>query len=320
MNATRLAGSAVLIVLAGLAQAQEYPNRPIRLILANAPGSSIDTTARILTARMGEIIGQPIVVENRDGAAGAIGMEAGKNSKPDGYTLVCASSSAMTVLPAIRKNLPYDPVNDFTYIANFAVFPNVLVVNPELPVKNVRDLIDYARANPGKVNMASAGVGSTSHLAGTILAQMGKFDALHVPHKGGGPSVASVVGGQTHFTFAPAPAAMSQVKAGRLRVLAHSLPARSKMLGDMPAVNETLPGYDYTTWSGLLGPKGMPQPMADRVIAALRKTLTIPAVAEGLAAQGAETLVITGEDYRKYIAQDLVATAKFVQMAGLKQE
>src|SRR3954464_9909791 len=171
------------------AGAQEYPARPIRLILANAPGSSIDTMARILTVRMTDTLGQPGIVENRGGAAGAIGMEAGKNAKPDGYTLVCASSSAMTVLPAIRKNLPYDPVNDFAYISNFAIFPNVLVVNPQMPVKSVKELVDYARANPGKINMASAGVGSTSHLAGVILTQLGNFEALHVPHKGGGPSV-----------------------------------------------------------------------------------------------------------------------------------
>ena len=312
--------AATVVLMSAAAQAQDYPNRPIRLILANAPGSSIDTMARIITTRMGEVMGQAVVVENRDGAAGAIGMEAGKNAKPDGYTLVCASSSAMTVLPALRKNLPYDPVNDFSYISNFAVFPNVLVVNPSLPINNVRELVEYAKANPGKMNMASAGVGSTSHLAGTILAQMGKFEALHVPHKGGGPSVASVVAGQTHFTFAPAPAAMSQVKAGRLRAIAHSLPARSKMLGDMPAVNEALPGYDYSTWAGLLAPKGLPKPMQDRLFAALQKTLGIPAVLEGLTAQGAEILLIQGEEYRKFIQADLVATAKFVQAAGLQAE
>ncbi len=320
MKALRRFLPAMLVLAAALAQAQDYPNRPLRLILANSPGSSIDTMARIITTRMGEVLGQAVVVENRDGAGGAIGMEAGKNGKPDGYTLVCASSSAMTVLPALRKNLPYDPVNDFTYISNFAIFPNVLVVNPALPINNVRELVEYARANPGKINMASAGVGSTSHLAGTILAQMGKFDALHVPHKGGGPSVGSVVAGQTHFTFAPAPAAMSQVKAGRLRAIAHSLPARSKMLGDMPAVNETLPGYDYSTWQGLLAPKDLPKPIQDRLFAALQKTLAIPAVLDGMAAQGAEVLIIPGEEYRKFIQQDLIATAKFVQAAGLKAE
>jgi tripartite-type tricarboxylate transporter receptor subunit TctC len=311
---------ALFIPLATVAQEGPYPSRPIRLILANAPGSSIDTMARILTVRMGETLGQPLVVENRDGAAGAIGMEAGKNARPDGYTLVCASSSAMTVLPAIRKNIPYDPVNDFAYIGNFAIFPNVLVVNPQMPVRNVKELVEFARANKGKVNMASAGVGSTSHLAGVILTQMGGFEALHVPHKGGGPSVASVVAGETHFTFAPAPAAMSQVKAGRLRAIGHSLPSRSAMLGDMPAVNETLPGYDYSTWAGMLAPKGTPQPLLDRVLAALEKTTELPAVREGFAAQGAEISVIRGEAYRKYVAQDLVNTAKFVQAAGLKAE
>jgi tripartite-type tricarboxylate transporter receptor subunit TctC len=311
---------ALLVSAGAIAQEAAYPSRPVRLILANAPGSSIDTMARILTTRMGEAFGQPIVVENRDGAAGAIGMEAGKNARPDGYTLVCASSSAMTVLPAIRKNLTYDPVNDFSYISNFAIFPNVLVVNPQLPVRNVKELVDYARANPGKINMASAGVGATSHLAGVILTQLGKFEALHVPHKGGGPSVASVVAGETHFTFAPAPAAMSQVKAGRLRAIGHSMPARSPMLGEIPAVNETLPGYEYSTWAGLLGPKGLPAQVSARVLSALEKTLELPAVKEGFLAQGAEITMIRGEQYRKYIQDDVLATARFVQAAGLKAE
>ena len=300
--------------------AKDYPSRPIRLILANAPGSSIDTMSRIITSRMGEALGQPIVIENRDGASGAIGMEAGKNAKPDGYTLVCASTSAMTVLPSLRKDLPYDPLNDFAYISNFAIFPNVLVVNPELPIRNVKELIEYARANPGKINMASAGVGATSHLAGVMLTSMGHFEALHVPHKGGGPSVASVVAGQTHFTFAPAPAAMSQVKAGRLRAIAHSLAARSPMLGDMPAVAETLPGYDYSTWAGMLAPKGTPRPILDKVFAALVKTVNIPAVKDSLAAQGAEVSIIAGEEFRKFIQRDLVNTARIVQSAGLKPE
>jgi tripartite-type tricarboxylate transporter receptor subunit TctC len=315
------AALAALALLASFAAgSQEYPARPVRLILANAPGSSIDTMARILTVRMTDTLGQAVIVENRDGAAGAIGMEAGKNAKPDGYTLVCASSSAMTVLPAIRANLPYDPVNDFAYITNFAIFPNVLVVNPQLPVKTVKELVEYAKANPAKLNMASAGVGSTSHLAGVILSQLGGFEALHVPHKGGGPSVGSVVAGETHFTFAPAPAAMSQVKAGRLRAIAHSLPARSAMLADIPPVNETLPGYDYSTWAGMLAPRGTPKPMLDRVLASIEKTVEIPAVREGLAAQGADIALIRGEEYRKFVQQDIVNTARFVKAAGLKQE
>jgi tripartite-type tricarboxylate transporter receptor subunit TctC len=153
-----------------------------------------------------------------------------------------------------------------------------------------------------------------------VLSQLGGFDALHVPHKGGGPSVASVVAGQTHFTFAPAPAAMSQVKAGRLRAIGQSLSGRTPMLGDIPAVKETLPGYEYSTWAGMVAPKGTPKIVLDRVHAALVKTVTQPVVIEAFSAQGAEIAIIPGEEYRKYVAQDVVNTLKFVQAAGLKQE
>ena len=245
----------MLALFSGLAAAQDYPNRPIRLILANAPGSSIDTMARIITTRMGEVLGQAVVVENRDGAAGAIGMEAGKNAKPDGYTLVCASSSAMTVLPALRKNLPYDPVDDFTYISNFAVFPNVLVVNPSLPINNVRELIDYARANPGKINMASAGVGSTSHLAGTILSQLGKFEALHVPHKGGGPASVAVMAGESQMMFAATATVIPYVEAKRLAALAITGLKRSPLLPNVPTFEESgMRDMDVGMWFGVLAP------------------------------------------------------------------
>ena len=152
---------------------QDYPNRPIRLIMPNAPGSSIDTLGRILATRLPEALGQSIVIENRAGAAGIVGMEAGKNALPDGYTLLVASASNMSVAPLIQKKVPYDPLADFAFIATFALMPNVLVVNPNLPVKNVRELIDYSRANPGKLNMASAGPGAASHLAGLLLMTLG---------------------------------------------------------------------------------------------------------------------------------------------------
>ena len=302
------------------ADAAAYPTRAVRLVVPYGPGGVSDIIGRVLAQKMSETLGQSMVVDNRAGAGGMVGTGAVAKSAPDGYTLVLSSLSAYAIGPRMVKAPPYDPVNDFTYISNFAIFPNVLVVHPSLPINNVRELVDFAKSNAGKVNMASAGVGSTSHLAGTILTQLGKFEALHVPHKGGGPSVASVIAGQTHFTFAPAPAAMSQVKAGRLRAIAHSLPTRSKMLGELPAVNETLAGYDYSTWAGLLAPKGLAKPMQDRIFAALQKTLAITAVLDGLAAQGAEVLLIPGEDYRKFVAQDLIATAKFVQAAGLQAE
>ena len=259
--------------------------------MPNAPGSSIDTVGRLVGVRLGEVLGQTIVIENRAGAAGAIGIESAKTAVPDGYTLLFASASGMSIAPLLQKKIPYDPLNDFAFVSLVAVMPNVLVVNPGLPIQNVKDLIDYSRANKGKVNMASAGPGAASHLGGVLLQVMGDFESLHVPYKGGGPSVGSVVAGESHWTIAPAPAAMSLVKSGRLRAIAHSMPQRAPLFGDMPAVAETVPGYDYSGWAGLLAPKAVPKPILDRLHAALAKAAANPALKEGFAAQGAEVIV-----------------------------
>src|ERR1051325_6386740 len=224
-------------VLACGARAQDYPNRPIRILVPNAPGSSVDTMTRILTTRLGEALGgASIVVEDRDGAGGLIGMDAGRKAAPDGYTLITVSNGSGVIAPLLKKVRPYDTAQDFELIGSFAITPNVLVVNPQLPVNSVKELIDYARAHRATINMASAGIGSQSHLAGALLMTMGNFESLHVPHKGGGPSVGSVAAGQTHWTLTPAPAAMAQVKAGRLRAIGQSLPPPAAPPPGVPAL------------------------------------------------------------------------------------
>src|SRR5438309_7525808 len=266
--ALRAAGLAAAFISFAV-QAQDYPSRAVRMLVPNAPGSSIDTMSRIVAAKLGDALGQPVFVENRDGAGGLIGVEAGRSAKPDGYTLICAPNGSMMIAPLLEKNVPYDAVRDFEHVGSFAVTPNVLIVNPELPVKSVKELIDYARANRATINMASAGVGSQSHLSGVLLMTMADFESLIVPHKGGGPSVNSVIAGQTHWTFTPAPAVMSFVKNGRVRALAHSLPRRSAMLGDIPPVAESVAGYDFSGWAGLVAPKGTPRAIIDKLHAAL---------------------------------------------------
>jgi tripartite-type tricarboxylate transporter receptor subunit TctC len=320
VSGLRVAFGALLTALALGAGAQDYPSRPIRLMMPNAPGSSIDTIGRIFAARLGEVLGQQIVIENRAGAAGAIGIELAKNAPPDGYTLLFASASGMSIAPLLQKKIPYDPVNDFAFVSLVAVMPNVLVVTPTLPVATVKELIDYARSNRGRVNMASAGPGAASHLGGVLLMVMGDFESLHVPYKGGGPSVASVVAGESHWTVVPAPAAMSLVKSGRLRAVAHTLPARAPLFGDLPTIAETLPGYDYSGWAGLLAPKGTPASMLERVHAALVKTITLPAVREGFAAQGAEAVSSSPDEFRQFLQRDIANTAKVVKAAGLQPE
>ena len=300
--------------------ARDYPSRAVRMLVPNAPGSSIDTMSRIVAAKLGDALGQPVFVENRDGAGGLIGVEAGKNAKPDGYTLICASNGSMIIAPLLRKNIPYDAVNDFAHVGSFAVTPNVLIVNPELPVKNVKEFIDYAKANAANINMSSAGVGSQSHLSGVLLMTMAGFDSLHVPHKGGGPSVNSVVAGQTHWSITPAPAVMSFVKNGRLRAIGQSLPRRSETLGDIPAVVETVAGYDYSGWAGLVAPKGTPQPILDKLHAALANTLALAEVRDGLAKQGAEVFSGSPEEFRRFLAQDQANTVKVIKAAQLQPE
>jgi len=300
--------------------AQHYPDRPIRLLVPNAPGSSIDTLSRIVAVKLGETLGQQIVVDNRAGAGGILGMELAKNASPDGYTLISATTAASTIALLLHKNPGYHPVRDYDYIGQFAATPNVLVVNPALPVASLKELIDYAKARPGQVNMASAGAGSQSHLAGAYLMAVAHMPSLHVPYKGGGASVAAVMAGESHWTLTPAPAVMSLVRGGRLRALAHSLPRRSALLGDIPPIAETVPGFDYSGWQGLLAPKGTSPAVLAKVHAALARTMNLPEVKEAFAAQATEVVLGTAQEFRKLVQESLEANAKVVATIGLKAE
>lgn len=321
-------GVAITVIGAGLLAAvahaqdpaKDYPNRPIKLIMPNAPGSSIDTLGRILSTRLGETLGQSIIIENRAGASGVLGMEVGKAAAPDGYTLIVASSSASTIAPHIQKKVPFDTLNDFAFISTFAVMPNVLVVHPPLPINSVRELIDYAKTHPGKVHMASAGPGAASHLAGVALMNAAGFDSLHVPYKGGGPSIASVVAGESHWTLAPAPAAMAAVRNGRLRAIGHSLDKRHPLFGEMPTLSETVAGYDYSGWAGMLAPKSTPQPIMQKAFEALKEATQEPKMREAMRAQGADVTLIAFDEFRKFVERDLANNARIVKAAGMGRE
>jgi tripartite-type tricarboxylate transporter receptor subunit TctC len=300
--------------------AKAYPSRPIRLIMPNAPGSSADTMGRIAANRLGEAFGQQIVVDNRAGAGGVLGMEIGKNAMPDGYTLITTSLGALTVSPHIRKNLPYDPIKDFEYVAMYSRQGNVLVVHPGLPVKNVKELAEYARAKQGKINMATAGTGAQSHLNGTALMMAAGFQSLHVPYKGGGPSMAAVIAGEAQWSIAPAGAMMFHVRAGRLRALGHTLPQRSPLLPDMPAIAESMPGFKYIAFSGFLAPKGVPRPVLQRIHATMERVVSTPEMREQLALQGAEPATGTSAEFRKAVEEEFIETGKLVKAIGLKAE
>ena len=300
--------------------ARDYPSRPIRLVMPNAPGSSADTLGRIVALRLGEAFRQQFVVDNRAGAGGSLGLEIGKNAIPDGYTIITTSISALTVSPHIRRNLGYDPMKDFEYVAMYSRQGAVLVVNPGVPVKSVKELIDYARAREGKLNMASAGPGSTSHFSGTSFMMAGGFSSVHVPYKGGGPSVAAVAAGESQWTLPPSAAVMTLVRAGRLRALGHTLPQRTPLLPDIPPIAESLPGFKHVTFSGLLAPRGVPRPILDKIRANVDRVVNTPEMREQFALQGVEPATGTSDEFRRAVQEELIEAGKLVKVIGLKAE
>lgn len=319
---TLLSAALVLLLgsIGGIVCAADYPSRPVRLVMPNAPGSSADTMGRIVAVKLGEALGQQVVVDNRAGAGGSLGLEIGKNAIPDGYTLITTSISALTVSPHIRKDLAYDPMRDFEYVAMYSRQGTVLVVHPGLPVTSVKELIDYARARQGKINMASAGPGSTSHLSGTALMTAGGFGSLHIPYKGGGPSVAAVVAGESHWTLPPSAAVMSLVRTGRLRALGHTWPQRTPLLPDVPAIAESLPGFKHVAFSGFLAPRGVARPILEKIRAHVDKIVNTPETREQFALQGAEPATGTPEEFRRAVREELLEMGKLVKAIGLKAE
>ncbi len=318
--AVLLAGNFLGMHAATAAEGDDYPKRAVRVISPNAPGSANDTLLRLLTAKLGDMLGQSTYIENQAGAAGLIGTEMAKNAAPDGYTILSASTAGMSIAPHLHKRPPYDSVNDFQFVSTYAVQPNLLVVNPSLPIKTLQELIDYCKARPGQINMASAGPGSQSHLAGVMLMVAGGFNSLHIPYKGGGASVLSVMTGESQWTITPAPAAAGHVRSGKLRPIAHSMPTRTRLLPDIPSVAETLPGFSYSAWNGLLLPKATPKPVADKIRAALLKTLAVPEIKEAIEKQGAEVITNTPEEFRELVRAEFENTGKLVKAAGLKIE
>lgn len=328
MRATRwlraIAAAAACAVLslhaAFAAEGDDYPKRPVKLLLPNAAGSSSDTIGRIMAQALGEELGQAVVIENIAGAGGTIAMDTAKNAPPDGYTLVVATPSGTSIAANLRKNLRYDPIADFQYISTYAVVPNLLVVNPKLPVKTLQELMDYAKANKGDTFMASAGPGSQSHLAGAMLLHMGGFPSVHVPYKGGGPQVIAVLSGEAQWTITPASSVVGHTRTGKLRPIAQSLPQRTPLLPDVPAVAETIPGFSYSGWNGLLAPKGTPPAIVSRIRAALEKALAKPKLKEAFERQAAEPTTDTPEEFRKMVEAETRATAELVKASHITIE
>jgi tripartite-type tricarboxylate transporter receptor subunit TctC len=328
MRHARLATLALAVLAAptlAFAQAKadatkDFPQRPIRLLVPNAPGSSVDTLSRIVAAYLSQVAGQQVVVDNRAGAGGIIGMEIAKTAAPDGYTMIAATTAASTIAIHLMKKPPFDPVKDYDYVVQFAETPNVLVVNPGLPIKSVKDLIEFTKAKQGQVNMASAGSGAQSHLSGAYFMMEAHIQSVHIPYKGGGASVAAVMANESQWTITPAPAVMSQVNAGRLRAIGHSLPKPSPLLANIPPIAETIPGFDYSGWQGFFLPKGTPKAINEKLRAMTEKTMALPEVQKQMAVQATEIVIRGPEEFRKVVANSVIQNGKVVKAVGLKVE
>jgi tripartite-type tricarboxylate transporter receptor subunit TctC len=311
------------LVAATLAQAQDYPNRPVRMISPNPPSGANDTIGRIIALKLGEVLGQSMVIDNRGGAGGTLGAEIAAQANADGYTLLAGSVSTHSFSPALRPKLNYDPVKDFTPISLFAISQNLLVVNPSLKVLSVKDLVALAKSKPKALNYASGGTGSTSHYAIALFVHRAGIDrdTIHIPYKGGAPSVAATMSGETQFYFGPMASMTSQVQAGKLRALAVGGIKRSPTLPDVPTVAESgIPTYQSFGWFGMLAPAKTPEPVIRKLNQAVATAVNSADVSQRFLQLGVDPVHNTPAEFRVFIADQLVRYRTAVKELGLKAD
>jgi len=309
------------LFLAGLmpaALADDYPTKPIRLIVPFPPGGSNDVVGRLVAKELSSVLGQQVFVDNRGGAGSVIGTEALSKAPPDGYTLGIGSI-AFAVNPALHK-LPYDPDKSFEPVSILATGPNVLVVNPTLPVHSVKELIELAKKEPGKLNYASAGIGSFQHLGGELFKLEAGVDIVHVPYKGGGPAMQDVIGGHVKIMFSSLIQTTPFIKTGQLRPLGTGGAKRSPVLPDVPAIAETVPGYTANNWWGVLAPAGTPEPIVQKVYAAIQTALKSPELVAEFDREGATTVQMTPVEFREFIKEEIVKWGRVVEKGGIKAQ
>jgi tripartite-type tricarboxylate transporter receptor subunit TctC len=316
---------AILFLLAALACAQAaaqpaYPARPVRFIVPSAAGGGTDIIARAISVKLGERLGQQFVVDNRPGAGQMIGIELAAKSPADGYTILMAAST-LAINPVMYKQVPYDPVRDFAPITQAATLPNVLAVHPSLPVKSVAELVAYAKENPGKLNFASAGIGTSPQMSIELLKSMTGIDMVHIPYKGTAPGVVDLLAGQVLVMAPNVLTALPHIKSGKLRALAVTSAKRSEALPEVPTVAEAgVPGYDSTQWYGVLAPSGTPREIVARLHDAIVRALRDPEVGKRLAADGAEAVGSSPEEFAAFIKSEGEKWAKVAAAAGIKAE
>ncbi len=315
---TRRAGLAAMLALPLWAAAQAaYPSRPIVMVVPQAAGGTNDIVGRLVSQKLGEVLGGSIVVENRPGAGGNIGTQLVAKAPKDGYTLLMTISSSQAINPALFKNPGFDPVKDFRPVGLIGSVPNVLLVNPAFPAKSLPELLALAKAQPDHYQYASAGNGTLNHLLGEMLNSMAGVSLQHVPYKGVAPAINDVLGGQLPIVFASLPSALAHIKAGKLRALAVSGATRSPVLPDVPTIAETVPGYNGTLWIGLFAPAGLPADAMAKLQGGMAKALDAKDLRDRLELQGVEIAAkTTPEQFASLLQDDLVKWARVVKASG----
>ncbi len=321
MTVVHVLGSVLLAGICGhaLAQKTPYPTRPIRIIVAYTPAGTTDILARALGQKMTEHWGQPVIVDNRPGAAGNIGTELAAKATPDGYTLIMGTAGTHGINVNLYRKLNWHSLKDFAPISLVAMVPNILVVNNSVPAKNVRELIAYAKANPGKINYGSPGNGSTAHLSMELFKSMTGTNMVHIPYKGSAGVLADVMGGQIAVTMDNIPVYLPQVKAGKIRALAVSTGKRTQAASDLPTVAEAgVPGYDSGAWFGLLAPAGTPKAIVDQLAIETARILKLPDVSKRISELGAEPVGSTPAEFTALIKSEIAKWAKVIKDANVE--
>lgn len=297
-------------------QARWTPDKPLRIVVPFAAGGSTDVTARLVAGALAERLGQSVVVDNRGGAGGNIGAEAVARAEPDGYTLILATSSTHATNAALYRKLPFNPVRDFTPISQIAFVPNLLVVNPDLPVKSVAELVAYAKARPGQLNYGSGGAGTSLHLAAAVFAYRAGIDMVHVPYRGGAPVALDLVAGKLQVSFSPLIEVLQQVRAGKLRALGVTTARRSALLPDVPAIAEVIPGYEVALWNGIMGPAGLPAPVVARLGSEIVAIVGSQDTRSRLAELGSDPVGSTPGEFAAFVAAEQPKWAELVRISG----
>jgi tripartite-type tricarboxylate transporter receptor subunit TctC len=315
-----LLGGLFVLLLPTLAAAQDFPNRAIKLIVPFPPGGPNDVIARVIGQRMSELIKQPVIIDNRGGAGGVLGTDFVAKAKPDGYTIVVTSAGALVISPSMEK-VAYDTLRDLQPITQVAKVPEMLVVATSVPATNMKELVDLAKAQPGKLNFASSGPGSLPHLAGELLKLTAKIDIVHVPYRGAAPAVNDLLSQQVQMAFLDLPVLLPQVKAGALRGIAVGAPERAPTAMDVPTTAELgMPELQIENWYGMLAPAGTPAAVIATLNRAATEAMRDPAVKEKLAMQGAVLIGDTPEHFRDFIESEIVKWAKVIKDAGIVTE